>query len=86
MGETQLRFDKLAGILEGNISTDTRNVQGIVDIMNLLKSPLNIEDSVELVLKTIADVCEAQKIALIQLEDKNVKKYLQNIPVTMLFI
>lgn len=73
LGETQLRFDKLAGILEGNISTDTRNVQGIVDIMNLLKSPLNIEDSVELVLKTIADVCEAQKISLIQLDDKRVK-------------
>ncbi|MBN2795355.1 MAG: diguanylate cyclase [Clostridia bacterium] len=68
LGENQLRFDKLAGILEGNISTDTRNVQAIVDIMNTVKSKTNYEEKLELILKTISDVCEAQKISLIKLE------------------
>lgn len=68
LGENQLRFDKLAGILEGNISTDTRNVQAIVDIMTAVKSKANYDEKLELILKTVSDVCEAQKISLIKLE------------------
>lgn len=68
LGLDQLRFDKLAGILEGNISTDTRNVQGIVDIMNLLKGPLDFEGAVDTIIRTISDICEAQACSLIQLQ------------------
>lgn len=67
LGENQLRFDKLAGILEGNISTDTRNVQALVDIMNAVKTDQDKKHKIENVLKTITDVCEAQKISLIEL-------------------
>lgn len=68
LGESRLRFDKLAGILEGNISTDTRNVQAIIDIMNTLKDDGDIYDKIELILKTISDVCEAQQISLVAVE------------------
>ncbi len=37
IGEEKSRFDKLAGILTGNISNDTRNIQAMVDIMDLLR-------------------------------------------------
>lgn len=66
-GESNKRFDKLAGILEGNVSTDTRNVQAIVDIMNTVKNSNDVKSKIELILNTISDVCEAQKISLIEL-------------------
>jgi diguanylate cyclase (GGDEF)-like protein len=69
LGESQLRFDKLAGILEGNISTDTRNVQAIIDIMNAVKTNVGYEDKIEMILKTVSDVCEAKRISLVQIED-----------------
>lgn len=67
-GESNKRFDKLAGILEGNISTDTRNVQAIVDIMNTVKSKKEPEKKTKQILTTIGDVCEAHEISLIKLE------------------
>lgn len=69
LGESRLRFDKLAGILEGNISTDTRNVQAIIDIMNTLKDDGEIHAKIELILKTVSDVCEAQQISLVAVDD-----------------
>lgn len=74
LGVDQLRFDKLAGILEGNISTDTRNVQGIVDVMNLLKNPVDLDESIETILKTTLDICEAQQSSLIKLNNGSVEK------------
>lgn len=74
LGESQLRFDKLAGILEGNISTDTRNVQAIVDIMNAVRSSNGYKQKVEMILTTVADVCEAQQISLMELEGQKIKQ------------
>ncbi len=68
-GENRLRFDKLAGILEGNISTDTRNVQAIIDIMDAVKTDLDVNSKIEMILKTVTDVCEAAQISLVTLDD-----------------
>ncbi len=72
LGEHQMRFDKLAGILEGNISTDTRNVQAIVDIMTAVKSEQNYNGKIEMILKTVSDVCEAQQISLVKLKGREI--------------
>jgi len=74
LGVDQLRFDKLAGILEGNISTDTRNVQGIVDIMDLLKEEVDQEEMKVTILKTVLDICEAQESSLIKFKDNEIVK------------
>jgi diguanylate cyclase (GGDEF)-like protein len=68
-GENRLRFDKLAGILEGNISTDTRNVQAIIDIMDAVKTDLDVNSKIEMILKTVTDVCEAAQISLVTLDE-----------------
>ncbi|MCH4890746.1 diguanylate cyclase [Acidaminobacter sp. JC074] len=72
LGESRLRFDKLAGILEGNISTDTRNVQAIIDIMNIVKDNQEVDSKIELILKTVSDVCEAQQISLVAIKDQEI--------------
>lgn len=74
LGASRLRFDKLAGILEGNISTDTRNVQAIIDIMNAVKTDGDILEKIKLILTTISDVCEAQQISLVQVEEASIQE------------
>jgi diguanylate cyclase (GGDEF)-like protein len=73
LGESRLRFDKLAGILEGNISTDTRNVQAIIDIMNAVKTDNDLEGKIEMILKTVSDVCEASQISLVSMKKGNIE-------------
>ncbi len=73
LGESRLRFDKLAGILEGNISTDTRNVQAIIDLMSVVKGNCTTKSKIELILKTVSDVCEAQQISLVTVKDKEIE-------------
>lgn len=72
LGADKLRFDKLAGILEGNISNDTRNVQAIVDLMNITKDDGHYVDKIETILTTVSDICEAQAISLVGIEEDSI--------------
>lgn len=73
IGEEKSRFDKLAGILTGNISNDTRNIQAMVDILDLLRSKAPKEDKLFSVLTTLIDITQATKGAILEIEASDIK-------------
>ncbi len=74
IGVLKQRFDKLAGILEGNISTDSRKVQAMVDIMSLINRPIGREAKIYEILSLLVDICEAQSASLISLKDGSTRE------------
>lgn len=74
IGVSKQRFDKLAGILEGNISTDSRKIQAMVDIMSLINRPIGREAKIYEILSQLVDICEAQSASLVQLFHGQVKE------------
>jgi len=73
IGEEKSRFDKLAGILTGNISNDTRNIQAMVDILDLLRSKAPKEDKIFSVLTTLIDITQATKGAILEIVGSDIK-------------
>lgn len=73
IGEEKSRFDKLAGILTGNISNDTRNIQAMVDIMDLLRTSKSKEDKLFSVLTTLIDITQATRGAVLEIEGSEIK-------------
>lgn len=69
------RYDKLAGILTGNISSDTRNVQALTDILAQLESSKSTENSIKDTFITLLDITEAAEICFIKYDEHwNVKE------------
>ena len=64
------RYDKLAGILTGNISSDTRNVQALTDILAQLESTKNAEKRIKETFITLLDITEAEEICFIKYDEK----------------
>lgn len=64
IGQEYLRFDRLAGILTGNISSDTRTVQAIMDIVDLFKGEMSQDEKILRVMNTLIDITEAQDCAI----------------------
>lgn len=73
IGEERSRFDKLAGILTGNISNDTRNIQAMVDVLELLRSPSSKDDKIFSVLTTLIDITQATNGAILEIENGEVR-------------
>jgi len=73
IGEEKSRFDKLAGILTGNISNDTRNVQAMVDILELLRTTDSKDNKLFSVLTTLIDITQATKGAIVEIEGDDIK-------------
>lgn len=74
IGISKQRFDKLTGILEGNISTDSRKIQAMVDIMSLINRPIGRDAKIYEILSQMVDICEAQSASLVRLEDGALKE------------
>jgi len=68
IGSQNYRFDKLAGILIGEISSDTRNVQALVDVMEVTKLGISKEEKVDLILRNLMDITEADAGAIVEVE------------------
>ncbi len=73
IGEEKSRFDKLAGILTGNISNDTRNIQAMVDVLELLRTSDSKSDKLYSVLTTLIDITQATSGSILEIEDRDVK-------------
>ncbi len=69
IGQDRSRFDKLAGILTGNISNDTRNIQAMMDIIGLLGSDESRNGKVYQLMTTLLDITEASTGTLVVLEE-----------------
>lgn len=63
------RYDKLAGILTGNISSDTRNVQALVDILSQLEGSLSAEEKIKNTFITLLDITEAEAISFVSYDE-----------------
>ncbi len=71
IGNEGVRFDKLAGILSGNISKDTRNVQAIVNVLGIIRELSTPIERMAVFMDNLIDVTEAtQGIVLIYKEGR----------------
>lgn len=61
IGNEGVRFDKLAGILSGNISKDTRNVQAIVNVLSIIKEINSPSDRMAVFMENLMDIIEASQ-------------------------
>lgn len=64
--------DKLTGIVTGNSVQDYRNVLAMVDIAELIKSNINIENKIYSLLGRIIETTEAQKGVLFTIKDGSI--------------
>lgn len=73
IGFDKQRYDKLAGIITGNISNDHRNVNIIVDIIELLKKPCSKADKIFEALGYMIEISESKYGAIFTIEDGVIK-------------
>lgn len=59
------RYDQLTGILTGNISSDTRNVKAVMDILNQLNHNITREESIKNTFISLLDITEGDEIQFI---------------------
>lgn len=59
------RYDRLTGILTGNISSDTRNMQAILDIMNQLNHSISREECIKNTFGSLLDITEGDEIQFV---------------------
>lgn len=69
IGVAKQRFDKLAGVLEGNISSDSRKIQAMVDILALIGRHIGWEGKLYDTLSILVDITEAQAGFLLRIQD-----------------
>ena len=63
------RYDKLTGILSGNISSDTRNVKAMLDIIKQLNSDEDRSVRILNMFMTLIDITEADEINFIKFDE-----------------
>ena len=62
------RYDRLTGILTGNISSDTRHMQAILDIMNQLNHQIDRDSSILNAFISILDITEGEEIQFLKFD------------------
>lgn len=65
------RYDRLTGILTGNISSDTRNVQAIIDILNQLEHSISRETCIKNTFISLLDITEGESIEFLKYDKSN---------------
>jgi GGDEF domain-containing protein len=62
------RYDRLTGILTGNMSSDTRHMQAILDIMNQLNHQIDRESSILNAFISLLDITEGEEIQFLKFD------------------
>ncbi len=75
IGNEGVRFDKLTGILSGNISKDTRNVQAIVNMLIGVRDQSEPLERSLIFLNNLMDITEATQGFIFIFDDQNLKKW-----------
>jgi diguanylate cyclase (GGDEF)-like protein len=69
------RYDRLTGILTGNISSDTRTVKALIDILNQLDHSFSREESIRNAFISLLDITEGDEIQFIKFdENQNIEE------------
>ena len=63
------RYDRLTGILTGNMSSDTRNMQAILDIINQLNSPSSRSERIKNTFISLLDITEGEEIQFVRFDE-----------------
>ncbi len=63
------RYDKLTGILTGNISSDTRNIQAFIEILKELDRTNDRESQMLNTFITLIDITEADEVNFVSFDD-----------------
>lgn len=75
IGNEGIRFDKLAGILSGNISKDTRNVQAMVNVITAIRDLKNPDAMAAELLINLMDITESAQGTIMEFENKQLKRW-----------
>ncbi|MGB3366778.1 MAG: diguanylate cyclase [Acidaminobacteraceae bacterium] len=74
IGQDNSRFDKLAGILTGNISTDTRTIQSVVNILSVSNDKIDKVSKLESMIKNILDITDAKQCSIIKFRNNDISE------------
>lgn len=72
IGQDNSRFDKLAGILTGNISNDTRTVQAIINIIGVINDKIDKADKLKTVIENILDITDGKFCSIIKMNNDKI--------------
>lgn len=75
IGTEGVRFDKLAGILSGNISKDTRNVQAMVNVLTAVRDLREPEARALMFLNNVMDITEATQGTILHFDQQELVKF-----------
>lgn len=75
IGTEGVRFDKLAGILSGNISKDTRNVQAMVNVLTAVRDLREPSERALAFLNNVMDITEATHGTILHFDDLNLVQH-----------
>lgn len=71
------RYDRLTGILTGNISSDTRNMQALLDIINQLNNGYLDHEGIRNTFISLLDITEGDEVQFIKFgENESIKEVL----------
>ncbi len=65
------RYDRLTGILTGNISSDTRNMQAILDIINQLNPVQPVIEGVKNTFISLLDITEGDEVQFVRFNEED---------------
>lgn len=75
IGNEGVRFDKLAGILSGNISKDTRNVQAMVNMLTAIRDQREPQERAQVFLNNVMDITEATQSMILIFNGQSLRKW-----------
>lgn len=75
IGNEGVRFDKLAGILSGNISKDTRNVQAMVNVITSIRDHQDTSARASELINNLMDITEASQGGIIEFVEGKVTRF-----------
>lgn len=75
IGNVGVRFDKLAGILSGNISKDTRNIQAMVNMLSAIRDQREPQERALVFLNNVMDITEATQSMILVFNGTTLRKW-----------
>ncbi|BEP28952.1 diguanylate cyclase [Helicovermis profundi] len=60
------RFNRLSGVISGDISNDSRNVQAIINVLDLIKINIRKNDKLLIASKNLLDITEAEYCTIVK--------------------
>ncbi|MCK8061004.1 MULTISPECIES: diguanylate cyclase [unclassified Fusibacter] len=73
--EVNKRYDKLTGILSGNVSNDARIIKSMIDVIDLISEDQTVDEKISKSLQVILDITEGHDVALVTGTGRSIKVF-----------